>query len=129
MKKIALLLFLICNIGWSQTYMVEGLSVKKFNEKILITFKNGNEPGFYLNGQFLNSYGRLILSIQEYELFIEDLSKAAKKSNTTIEREAYVVNKFEFSKEDVYFTVFDNIVNKEKVGTIKKEQIKIIQKL
>ncbi len=129
MKKIALLLLLICNIGWSQTYLVEGLTITKTSEKIFITFKNGNEEGFYLNGQFLNSYGRLILSFQEYELFKEDISKVARKNTANIKREAYVVNKFEFSEDEVFFTVFDKVVNKEKIGSITKKQIKIIEKI
>ena len=129
MKKIALLLFFISNIGWSQTYLVEGVTITKTSEKIFITFKNGNEEGFYLNGQFLNSYGRLILSFQEYELFKEDISKVARKSTASIKRETYVVNKFEFSEDEVFFTIFDKVVNKEKIGSISKKQIKIIEKL
>ena len=129
MNKIALLLLFISNIGWTQNYSDKGLSIKTNNEYTIITFKDSNREDFYLNGQLLSPYGRLKLNSSQYGLFIEDLKKALNRITSSIERDEYALNKFEFSEDEVFFTVFDNVVNKEKIGTITRKQIKILGKL
>ena len=124
-----MLLLFVNTIGWSQNYSEKGLSIKTNNENTFITFKDGNSEDFYLNGQLLSPYGRLKLNSSQYGLFIEDLKKALNRITSSIERDEYALNKFEFSEDEVFFTVFDNVVNKEKIGTITRKQIKILGKL
>ena len=71
----------------------------------------------------MKSYGVLKLPSESFDSFIEDLEKASKKVSTTIERDLYIVEKFSFSEDEVFFNV------KDKVGTITKQQIKQIKKL
>lgn len=129
MNKIAMLLLFVNTIGWSQNYSEKGLSIKTNNENTFITFKDGNSEDFYLNGQLLSPYGRLKLNSGQYVLLIEDLRKAIKNTTSNIKRDEYELNKFEFSEDEVFLTVYDNVVNREKVGTITRNQIKIIEKL
>lgn len=123
MKKSALLFLLISSISWSQTFRETGLSISTEDGTTSIYFKNGNSDGFYLDGEFIESYGVLKLPVEEFYFFIKDVVKASKKSQITIEREFYTINTFEFSEDEIFFTVG------EKVGTITKKQLKTIQKL
>ena len=123
MKKLILLFILISSIGWSQEFREPGLSISTKDGTTSIYFKNGNSEGFYLDGEFIESYGILKLPVEEFYFFIKDLEKASKKKVITIDREFYSINKFEFSEDEIFFTV------KDKVGTITKRQFKIIEKL
>ena len=123
MKKLALLFILISSISWSQTFRETGLSISTEDGTTSIYFKNGNSDGFYLDGEFIESYGVLKLPVEEFYFFIKDVVKASKKSQITIERELYTINTFEFLEDEIFFTVG------EKVGTITKKQLKTIQKL
>jgi len=123
MKKLTLLFILISSISWSQTYREPGLSISTEDGTTSIYFKNGNSDGFYLDGEFIESYGVLKLPVEEFYFFIKDVVKASKKSQITIERELYSINTFEFSDDEIFFTVG------EKVGTITKKQLKTIEKL
>ena len=129
MNRIALFLLLGSTIGWTQNYSEKGLNIKTEKERTIITFIDGNAEVFYLNGQQLSPYGRLKLNSEQYMLLIEDLKKALKKNAATIKRNEYELNKFNFSEDEVFLTVYDNVVDKQKVGTITREQIKIIEKL
>ena len=123
MKQLTLLFILISYIGWSQSFREPGLSIATKDGTTSIYFKNGNSEGFYLDGEFIESYGVLKLPVEEFYFFIKDLEKASKKKTITIERELYTINTFEFSDDEIYFTVG------EKVGTINKKQLKTIEKL
>lgn len=123
MKKLTLLFILISSISWSQTFREPGLSISTEDGTTSIYFKNGNSDGFYLDGEFIESYGVLKLPVEEFYFFIKDVVKASKKSQITIERELYSINTFEFLEDEIFFTVG------EKVGTITKKQLKTIEKL
>ena len=66
----------------------------------------------------MESYGVLKLPVDQFIQFIEDLSKISKKSEANLEKELYTLNKFDFSKDEIFFNV------KDKVGTITKAQLK-----
>lgn len=123
MKQFTLLFLLISSIGWSQSFREPGLSISTQDGITSIYFKNGNSDGFYLDGEFIESYGVLKLPVEQFYFFIKDVAKASKKTQITIERELYTINTFEFSEDEIYFTVG------EKVGTINKKQLKTIEKL
>ena len=123
MKQFILLFLLISSIGWSQSFREPGLSISTQDGTTSIYFKNGNSDGFYLDGEFIESYGVLKLPVEQFYFFIKDVTKASKKTQITIERELYTINTFEFSEDEIYFTVG------EKVGTINKKQLKTIEKL
>ena len=123
MKKLTLLFILISSISRSQTFREPGLSISTEDGTTSIYFKNGNSDGFYLDGEFIESYGVLKLPVEEFYFFIKDVVKASKKSQITIERELYSINTFEFLEDEIFFTVG------EKVGTITKKQLKTIEKL
>ena len=123
MKKLTLLILLISSISWSQSFREPGLSISTKDGITSIYFKNGNSEGFYLDGEFIESYGVLKLPVEEFYFFIKDIQKASKKSQITIEREFYTISKFEFSEDEIFFAVG------EKIGTITKKQFKTIEKL
>lgn len=123
MKKLTLLILFIGCISWSQSFREPGLSISTKDGITSIYFKNGNSEGFYLDGEFIESYGVLKLPVEEFYFFLKDVQKASKKSEITIEREFYTISKFEFSEDEIFFAVG------EKVGTITKKQFKTIEKL
>jgi hypothetical protein len=123
MNKISLLLLLVSSLCWAQNFKVDGLNIITKEGTTVVYFINGNSEGFYLDGKFMKSYGVLKLPSENFDSFIEDLDKASKKVSTTIERDLYIVEKFSFSEDEVFFNV------KDKVGTITKQQIKQIKKL
>jgi hypothetical protein len=122
MKKIALLLLLFTPFSWSQTYKEGSINMLTKEGITSIYFKNGNSDGFYLDGVFMESYGVLKLNPQTFIEFIEDLSKISKKSEASLEKELYTLNKFNFSENEIFFTV------KDKIGTITRKQLKEIIK-
>ena len=123
MNKISLLLLLVSSFCYTQNFKIDGLNITTKEGTTAIYFINGNSEGFYLDGKFMKSYGVLKLPSESFDSFIEDLEKASKKVSTTIERDLYIVEKFSFSEDEVFFNV------KDKVGTITKQQIKQIKKL
>lgn len=114
---------LVSSLCWAQNFKVDGLNIITKEGTTVVYFINGNSEGFYLDGKFMKSYGVLKLPSENFDSFIEDLDKASKKVSTTIERDLYIVEKFSFSEDEVFFNV------KDKVGTITKQQIKQIKKL
>ena len=123
MKKLALLFILISTVGWSQTFREKGLSISTNEGITSIYFKNGNSDGFYLDGEFIESYGVLKLPVEEFSTFVEDLIKASKRDNIDIVKELYTISRFEFSEDEIFFTVG------EKIGTVTKKQLKVIKNL
>ena len=69
------------------------------------------------------THEKFLQTLEQFYFFIKDVTKASKKTQITIERELYTINTFEFSEDEIYFTVG------EKVGTINKKQLKTIEKL
>lgn len=122
MKKLTVLFLLFSTICYTQSYRVEGLTISTKEDITSIYFKNGNSDGFYLDGEFIESYGVLKLSIDQFKQFIEDNLKASKKSSIDIQRDLYSITRFDFSEDEIYFNV------KDKVGTITKKQLKEIIK-
>ena len=122
MKKIALLLLLFTTFSWSQTYKEGSINMLTKEGITSIYFKNGNSDGFYLDGVFMESYGVLKLNPQTFIEFIEDLSKISKKSEASLEKELYTLNKFTFSENEIFFNV------KDQIGTITRKQLKEIIK-
>ena len=123
MKQLTLLFILISSIGYTQNFKIDGLNITTKEGTTAIYFINGNSEGFYLDGKFMKSYGVLKLPSESFDSFIEDLEKASKKVSTTIERDLYIVEKFSFSEDEVFFAV------KDKVGTITKDQIRKLKDL
>ena len=123
MKKMIILLTLLANMSYSQNFKDGDINIVTKEGITSIYFVNGNSEGFYLDGLFLKSYGVLRFPAADFNTFYEDVKTALKRSSTTIERDLYIVEKFSFSEDEVFFNV------KDKVGTITKQQIKQIKKL
>ncbi len=123
MKKMTILLTLLANMSYSQNFKDGDINIVTKEGITYIYFVNGNSEGFYLDGVFLKSYGVLRMPAANFNTFYEDIKTALKRSNTTIERDKYVVEKYDFSEDEVFFSV------KDKVGTITKDQIRKLKDL
>jgi|14BtaG_2_1085337.scaffolds.fasta_scaffold102033_1 hypothetical protein len=123
MKKVTILLTMLANMSYSQTFKDGDINIVTKEGITSIYFVNGNSEGFYLDGLFLKSYGVLKFPATYFSSFYEDLNYASKRSTVTIERDKYRVEKYSFSKDEVFFTV------KDKVGTITKDQIRKLKDL
>jgi len=117
------LLTLLANMSYSQNFKDGDINIVTKEGITSIYFVNGNSEGFYLDGLFLKSYGVLRFPAADFNTFYEDVKTALKRSSTTIERDLYIVEKFSFSEDEVFFAV------KDKVGTITKDQIRKLKDL
>lgn len=114
-----ILLLLLCT-ATTTAQMSEAFDFKAFNKEdgIHVHFKNTNSDGFYLDGKFMYSYGKLILTQDELLLLLEEASKLIRKSEGILVKDLYTLEKYDFSKDEVFLVV------KEKIGSITKDKLK-----
>jgi hypothetical protein len=123
MKKMTILLMMLANMSYSQNFKDGDINIITKEGITSIYFVNGNSEGFYLDGLFMKSYGVLRFPAANFNEFYEDIATALKRSKTSIGRDKYVVEKYDFSEDEVFFVV------KDKVGTITKDQIEKLKDL
>jgi hypothetical protein len=114
---------MLANMSYSQNFKDGDINIITKEGITSIYFVNGNSEGFYLDGLFMKSYGVLRFPAANFNAFYEDIATALKRSSTIIERDEYVVEKYDFSEDEVFFVV------KDKVGTITEDQIKKLKDL
>lgn len=114
---------MLANMSYSQNFKDGDINIITKEGITSIYFVNGNSEGFYLDGLFMKSYGVLRFPAANFNEFYEDIATALKRSKTSIGRDKYVVEKYDFSEDEVFFVV------KDKVGTITKDQIEKLKDL
>ena len=122
MTRIPLLLILISFISTAQMKDTYTLKTIDKDDGVHIYFKNNNSDGFYLDGLFMYSYGKLILPLDQLLILLDDASKLVRKEDGVIENELYTLEKFSFDDDTVFLVV------KEKIGSLTKNRIKELKK-
>ena len=122
MTRIPLLLILISFISTAQMKDTYDLKALDKEDGIHVYFKNNNSDGFYLDGMFLYSYGKIILSLDQLLVLLDDAGRLARKSNGTVENELYSLEKYDFDSDTVFLVI------KDKVGSLTKSKIKELKK-
>jgi hypothetical protein len=122
MTRIPLLLILVSFVTTAQ--MKETFDIKAIDKDngIHIFFKNTNSDGFYLDGVFMHSYGKLILSKEQVLVLLDDAGKLVRKDSGVIQNELYTLEKFNFDEDTVFLAV------KDKIGSLTKDRIKELKK-
>ncbi len=122
MTKIPLLLILVSFITTAQMKETYDLKAIDKEDGIHIFFKNNNSDGFYLDGVFMYSYGKIILSKEQVLVLLNDAGKLVRKDSGVIQNELYILEKFDFDEDTVFLVV------KEKIGSLTKDRIKELKK-
>ncbi len=118
MTRIPLLLILVSFITTAQMKETYDLKAIDKQDGIHIFFKNNNSDGFYLDGVFMYSYGKIILSKEQVLVLLNDAGKLVRKDSGVIQNELYILEKFDFDEDTVFLVV------KEKIGSLTKDRIK-----
>lgn len=122
MTRIPLLLILVSFITTAQMKETYDLKAIDKQDGIHIFFKNNNSDGFYLDGVFMYSYGKIILSKEQVLVLLNDAGKLVRKDSGVIQNELYILEKFDFDEDTVFLVV------KEKIGSLTKDRIKELKK-
>ena len=122
MTRIPLLLILVSFITTAQMKETYDLKAIDKDDGIHIFFKNNNSDGFYLDGVFMYSYGKIILSKEQVLVLLNDAGKLVRKDSGVIQNELYILEKFDFDEDTVFLVV------KEKIGSLTKDRIKELKK-
>jgi hypothetical protein len=109
---------LISTIATAQMSNTLDFRAYEKEDGIHIYFKNNNSDGFYLDGEFFDSYGKIILPKEEFISMLEAAAKLVKRTEGSLEREKYRLDKYSFEDDVVYFGV------REKIGSLTKDKIK-----
>ena len=117
MTRITLLLMLISTIATAQMSNTLDFRAYEKEDGIHIYFKNNNSDGFYLDGEFFDSYGKIILPKEEFISMLEAAAKLVKRTEGSLEREKYRLDKYSFEDDVVYFGV------RETIGSLTKDKI------
>jgi|14_taG_2_1085336.scaffolds.fasta_scaffold00591_14 hypothetical protein len=118
MTRITLLLLLFTSLINAQMADTYDLKAYDKDDGVHVYFKNNNSDGFYLDGKFMYSYGKIILSTEEFLAMLEQAAKLIRKSSGFVDNSSYTLEKFDFADDEVYLGV------KEKVGTLTKSKLK-----
>lgn len=118
MTRITLLLMLLSTIATAQMSNTLDFRAYEKEDGIHIYFKNNNSDGFYLDGEFFDSYGKIVLPKEEFISMLEAAAKLVKRTEGSLEREKYRLDKYSFEDDVVYFGV------REKIGSLTKDKIK-----
>ena len=120
-RQILILLLYTSVVTAQMTNTIEFRASEK-EDGIHIYFKNNNSDGFYLDGEFFNSYGKIILPKEEFISMLEAASKLIKRTEGSIKREKYSLDKYSFEEDVVYFGV------REKIGSLTKDKLKELRR-
>ena len=118
MTRITLLLMLLSTIATAQMSNTLDFRAYEKEDGIHIYFKNNNSDGFYLDGEFFDSYGKIVLPKEEFISMLEAAAKLVNRTEGSLEREKYRLDKYSFEDDVVYFGV------REKIGSLTKDKIK-----
>lgn len=113
---------LISTIATAQMSNTLDFRAYEKEDGIHIYFKNNNSDGFYLDGEFFDSYGKIILPKEEFISMLEAAAKLVKRTEGSLEREKYRLDKYSFEDDEVYFGV------REKIGSLTKDKIKELRR-
>jgi len=120
-RQILILLFSTSIVTAQMTNSIDFKAIEK-EDGVYIYFKNNNSDGFYLDGEFFDSYGKIVLPKEEFISMIEAAAKLVKKTEGSVKKEKYSLDKFSFEDDVVYFGV------KEKIGSLTKDKIKELRR-
>ena len=120
-RQILILLFSTSIVTAQMTNPIDFRAIEK-EDGIHIYFKNNNSDGFYLDWVFFDSYCKIVLPKEEFISMLEAASKLVKRTEGSIKREKYSLDKFSFEDDVVYFGV------KEKIGSLTKDKIKELRR-
>jgi hypothetical protein len=120
-RQILILLFSTSIVTAQMTNPIDFKAIEK-EDGVYIYFKNNNSDGFYLDGEFFDSYGKIVLPKGEFISMLEAAAKLVKKTEGSVKREKYSLDKFSFEDDVVYFGV------KEKIGSLTKDKIKELRR-
>jgi len=120
-RQILILLFSTSIVTAQMTNPIDFKAIEK-EDGVYIYFKNNNSDGFYLDGVFFDSYGKIVLPKEEFISMLEAAAKLVKKTEGSVKREKYSLDKFSFEDDVVYFGV------KEKIGSLTKDKIKELRR-
>ena len=120
-RQILILLFSTSIVTAQMTNSIDFKAIEK-EDGVYIYFKNNNSDGFYLDGEFFDSYGKIVLPKEEFISMLEAAAKLVKKTEGSVKREKYSLDKFSFEDDVVYFGV------KEKIGSLTKDKIKELRR-
>ena len=120
-RQILILLFSTSIVTAQMTNPIDFKAIEK-EDGVYIYFKNNNSDGFYLDGKFFDSYGKIVLPKEEFISMLEAAAKLVKKTEGSVKREKYSLDKFSFEDDVVYFGV------KEKIGSLTKDKIKELRR-
>ena len=120
-RQILILLFSTSIVTAQMTNPIDFKAIEK-EDGVYIYFKNNNSDGFYLDGEFFDSYGKIVLPKEEFINMLEAAAKLVKKTEGSVKREKYSLDKFSFEDDVVYFGV------KEKIGSLTKDKIKELRR-
>jgi hypothetical protein len=120
-RQILILLFSTSIVTAQMTNPIDFKAIEK-EDGVYIYFKNNNSDGFYLDGEFFDSYGKIVLPKEEFISMLEAAAKLVKKTEGSVKREKYSLDKFSFEDDVVYFGV------KEKIGSLTKDKIKELRR-
>ena len=118
MRRTSLLLIFFSIISTAQMEDTNDFRAYDKEDGIHIYFKNNNSDGFYLDGEFFDSYGKIVLPKEEFISMLEAAAKLVKRTEGSLEREKYRLDKYSFEDDVVYFGV------REKIGSLTKDKIK-----
>ena len=122
MTRLNLLVILFSIISTAQMKDTADFRAYDKEDGIHIYFKNNNSDGFYLDGEFFDSYGKIVLPKEEFISMLEAAAKLVKRTEGSIEREKYRLDKYSFEDDEVYFGV------REKIGSLTKDKIKELRR-
>lgn len=122
MRRITLLLILFSTIATAQMSNAIDFRAYEKEDGIHIYFKNNNSDGFYLDGVFFDSYGKIVLPKDEFISMLEAAAKLVKRTEGSVKREKYTLDKYSFEDDVVYFGV------KEKIGSLSRDKIKELRR-
>ena len=122
MTRLNLLVILFSIISTAQMKDTTDFRAYDKEDGIHIYFKNNNSDGFYLDGEFFDSYGKIVLPKEEFISMLEAAAKLVKRTEGSIEREKYRLDKYSFEDDEVYFGV------REKIGSLTKDKIKELRR-
>jgi len=126
MKKLFLIVtpFFFNTLLHSQNFEGATFKLKTENQISTITFEDDNSDGYYLDGQFMKSFGRVSFTKSELDDFFVNLKKISKKSEATITTDKYTLDKYDWdSTKSTYITVG------EKIGEMSKAEVTKLLKL
>ena len=110
MTRLNLLVILFSIISTAQMKDTADFRAYDKEDGIHIYFKNNNSDGFYLDGVFFDSYGKIVLPKEEFISMLEAAAKLVKRTEGSIEREKYRLDKYSCYNKTIKEIHFERIL-------------------